>query len=153
MILTKILGPWGCSGTRVMTIFVSHFATHRADSYWWCFFLTWPYRHLQGWYLVCYYWISHEKSNDGYTSSEGWTFFWICWFSIIHIISWKQIPLPHTSSFLLWWPPCLNLCFQVLKKQPICCLERRKLLIDDRLVVWFLPIPLTYCEFLVMEFS
>ena len=28
-------------------------------------FLTWPFGHLQDWFLVFYYWISHEKSNDG----------------------------------------------------------------------------------------
>ena len=37
-------------------------------------FLTWPYGHLQAWFLVFYYWISYEKSNDGYSSSGGWTF-------------------------------------------------------------------------------
>ena len=37
-------------------------------------FLTWPYGHLRAWFLVFYYWINYEKSNDGYTSSGGWSF-------------------------------------------------------------------------------
>ena len=37
-------------------------------------FLTWPHGHHQSWFLVFYYWISHEKSNDVYIASGGWTF-------------------------------------------------------------------------------
>ena len=37
-------------------------------------FLTRPYGHLRGWFLVVYYWISYEKSESGYTTSGGWTF-------------------------------------------------------------------------------
>ena len=37
-------------------------------------FQTRPYGHLQGWFLVFYYWIGHGKSSHGYITSEGWTF-------------------------------------------------------------------------------
>ena len=66
-------GSGECPGTRVMTIFVSHVATQRANPYWWNFpnLAVWPSPEL---IFVPLYWISHEKSNDGYTSCGGWTF-------------------------------------------------------------------------------
>ena len=72
MILTKFW-PWGMPWDLIYDHFCVHVATKvqiLIDET----FLTWPYGHLQGWFLVFDYWISQEKSNDGDTASGRWTF-------------------------------------------------------------------------------
>ena len=58
-------------GPELWTFFCVHVATQRANPYSWNFpnLAVW-----QGWFLVFYYWISYEKSNDKCTSPGGLTF-------------------------------------------------------------------------------
>ena len=62
-----------------------------------------PYGNFLSWFLVFYSWHVYQKSNYGYTSSEGWTY---CEFVDYRLFCPCACPLQQTTLMGLYRAPC-----------------------------------------------